>query len=518
MESESRTAKSLKNAQVSLFYYFANLILGFWARKVFFDYLGSEVLGLDTTAANLLGFLNLAELGIGTSVAYFLYKPIYSKDYLTINKIVALQGWIYRRIATVILLAAAVLMCFFPIIFDNVKIPLWYTYATFSVLLFGSMLGYFINYKSIVLSADQKGYKVSKVTQGALLAVKIFVLLIMPYVAYPFFYYLGMHLFGYVFGSIWLCYVIKKEYPWLTEAGIKGREVLREMPEILTKTKQVFIHRIAGVIFVQVCPFLMYSFTSLTIIAYYGNYLLIVGKLSLLLQTAFASTGAGVGNLIAGADHNRVKKVFWELIDSRLYMSWAALFTIYIVVQPFITVWLGAEYKLNNIIVLLLIIQQGVTMNRTTVDSFLAGNGQFSDIWAPAAEGVFTFILAYGFGYLWGIEGVLAGILLTQSFFVGWWKPYFLFAKGFKWDSFEYFIPFAKRCLMLVVLAFVYRFLFSLYDNSYISNYIEWFVFASVVFTIISVTMFIPFYLFFSGTRDFVKRMEPLIVKKFKRK
>ena len=75
MDSNSRTIESLKHAQVSLFYYVVQILLGFWSRKVFFDYLGSELLGLDITASNLLGMLNLAEMGVGTSVAYFLYKP-----------------------------------------------------------------------------------------------------------------------------------------------------------------------------------------------------------------------------------------------------------------------------------------------------------------------------------------------------------------------------------------------------------------------------------------------------------
>ena len=65
---ESRTAKSLKNAKVSFFYYFIFLILSFWSRKVFFDYLGAEITGLESTASNLFGVLNLAELGVGMSV------------------------------------------------------------------------------------------------------------------------------------------------------------------------------------------------------------------------------------------------------------------------------------------------------------------------------------------------------------------------------------------------------------------------------------------------------------------
>ena len=58
--TNSRTSKSIKNAKVALIFYFAQLVLGFFSRKAFFDYLGSEFLGLNTTASNLLGFLNLA--------------------------------------------------------------------------------------------------------------------------------------------------------------------------------------------------------------------------------------------------------------------------------------------------------------------------------------------------------------------------------------------------------------------------------------------------------------------------
>ena len=121
--SDSRTTKSLKNAGVTLFFYFISVLLGFWSRKVFYDYLGSEVLGLDTTAATMFMFLNLAELGIGASVGYFLYRPMYENDTLTMNEIVALQGWIYRRVACFIIVASVILMGFFPLIFSFLNIP-----------------------------------------------------------------------------------------------------------------------------------------------------------------------------------------------------------------------------------------------------------------------------------------------------------------------------------------------------------------------------------------------------------
>lgn len=517
MNNNSRTSKSLKNAQVSLFYYVVQLLLGFWSRKVFFDYLGSEILGLDTTAGNLMGMLNLAELGVGTSVAYFLYKPLFEGDYAAINRIVALQGWIYRRVAFIIMAGAAVMMCFFPKIFADADVPAWCPYATFGVMLYGSLLGYFINYKQIVLAADQKGYMVSRVTQGASIAFKVIVLIIMPYTEHPFLWYLGMNFFGGTFGCLWLCHVLKKEYPWLTVKGIRGREVLREQPDVLKKTGQVFIHNVSGMIFWQVCPLLMYKFTSLTVIAYYGNYLMIVGKIAAILSMVFGSTGAAVGSLIASGDKPHIKEVFWELMDSRLYISWVGLFAIYFLVQPFITIWLGEKYLLSNTILALLIVQQAIQMNRVTVDSFLNGNGQFKDVWAPIVEGCFTFVLAYALGSVLGIEGVLLGIIIPQCLFIGIWKPFFLFHLGFGFSWKDYFVPFAGRCLLIGACAAAYWLLFGLYDFTRVTNFASWTVYAVVVTVIVSVSLWAVFWIATPGMKQFTSRMRGVIEEKLKR-
>lgn len=39
---DSRTSKSIKNSSVALVFYFINLVLQFFSRKIFLDYLGPE--------------------------------------------------------------------------------------------------------------------------------------------------------------------------------------------------------------------------------------------------------------------------------------------------------------------------------------------------------------------------------------------------------------------------------------------------------------------------------------------
>ncbi|MDO5443774.1 MAG: sugar transporter, partial [Bacteroidia bacterium] len=162
--SYTRTKNSLRNSLVAVGLQVVALLIGFWSRRIFLNHLGTEVLGLNTTATSLLQFLNLAEMGIGSAIAVTLYKPIFNDDRRTIKEIVALQGWLYRIIALIVLGGSAVLMCFFPLIFNKTPLPLWYAYASFGVLLYSSLLGYFFNYKQILLDAHQQNYKIQLCT------------------------------------------------------------------------------------------------------------------------------------------------------------------------------------------------------------------------------------------------------------------------------------------------------------------------------------------------------------------
>ena len=119
MSQESRLKKSLLNARVNLIFYFLSLALSFFSRKIFLDALGADFMGLIGTLNNLLGFLNLAELGISTAIGYVLYKPLFEHDEKKINEIISVFGFIYRRIGFIILSAGCALACFLPLIFPN---------------------------------------------------------------------------------------------------------------------------------------------------------------------------------------------------------------------------------------------------------------------------------------------------------------------------------------------------------------------------------------------------------------
>jgi O-antigen/teichoic acid export membrane protein len=490
------------------------MILGFWSRKVYLDCLGVDVLGLNTTASNLFGFLNLAELGVGAAVLYFLYEPLNNNDYQTINKNVALQGWIYRRIAYLIIGGAFILMAFFPLMFKNMNLPMWYAYATFSVMLFSSMLGYFINYKSIVLNADQKGYKVTIATRGFSILIKVIEIIFLPLVVNPFVFTLFTSVISTIFGCLWLNHILKKEYPWLKTSGYKGKELLKELPGVLKKTKQLFLHKLSGVILLQLSPLIMYAFSSLAVIGCYGNYNTVLTQVSQVVQMVFASVAAGIGSLIATKDNQRIFRVFWELYDSRFCIISVTLVCVYFLIHPFFALWIGKQYIMGRVFLSLLIIESFIRLTRTTVDQYISGFGLFQDVWAPFAEMCINLIGAIGFGYLFGFKGVIMGNILSQLLIVYLWKPYMLFKLGINHSPKYYFIPVIKRHLLIVANVIGLSVLFNLFLPSVFSSYLEFFLYGLLIFIVVSILLWGEFCLFSQGMRDFNVRIISLMLKR----
>ena len=301
VQQESRVKKTLLNARVNLIFYFLTLALSFFSRKIFLDCLGANFVGLTGTLQNLLGFLNLAELGIGSAIGYLLYKPLFEHDQQKINEIISVMGYLYRWIGIIILAAGIILSFFLPLIFPDsdtgFSLPLIY-FAYFSFL-GSSLIGYFINYRQNLLGADQRNYVVTAYFQSATI-IKTLVQMVLAY--YTANYYLWVVVefaFGIIYSFI-LNWKINQTYPWLKAEVAQGKKLFRKYPEVMTKTRQLFVHKIAAFVQNQTTPFLIYSFVSLQIVAFYGNYTIITDKISQLVNNFLGSTDAGVGNLIAG--------------------------------------------------------------------------------------------------------------------------------------------------------------------------------------------------------------------------
>lgn len=504
----------MKNSLVALVIYFVNLVLNIFSRQVFIQYLGAEVLGLNTTATSLLQFLNLAELGIGTAIGCTLYKPLLDDDHQTINEIVSLQGWLYRRIAMVVIVGSAILMVFFPWIFNKMELPLWYAYASFGVLLFSSLLSYFINYKEIVLSANQEGYKINYSYKSIILLKILVQIFAIKFLDNGYIAWLILEVVFAIIAAMTLNYTIRKSFPYLVTDVRAGKALKHKYPDIVTKIKQLFFHKIGGFVLTQTSPIIIYSYATLTLVAIYGNYMLIVMGLSALLIAMFNGLAASVGNLVAEGEMKSIISVFRELYSSRFCIISILSYGIYKLSPGFITLWVGESYILDNISVLLIIAIFFIQTERETVISFLNAYGLFQDIWAPIAEASINLGLSILLGYFFGLHGILVGIFLSLFFVIFLWKPYLLFSKGFKRSIKGYVTMYAKHLILLAVSILMTEYLFTIFPLQVINSISTLIINCLIVITIFGLTLTLLLYIFEKGMKSFVHRILHIFIRK----
>lgn len=448
----SRVKKTLLNARVNLIFYFLSLALSFFSRKIFLDCLGADFIGLTGTLQNMLGFLNLAELGIGEAIGYLLYKPLFDQDRTKINEIISVMGYLYRWIGLIILGSGCILACFLPLIFPasdtGFHLPIIY-FAYFSFLA-SSLIGYFINYRQNLLAADQRNYVVTAYYQSIVI-IKIIIQLVSAYYTRSYYLWVGIELtFGVVY-SIILNWKINQTYPWLKTNIRTGKSLYKHYPEVMTKTRQLFFHKIGGIVQFQLAPVLIYTFGSLFLVAAYQSYQIITVKVSGLINNVLGSARASIGNLIAEGKKNKTISVYWELFSLKFYISGFAIMGVYFMINPFIALWLGLEYILPNNILYLILIIMFIGLYRGVNDDFIYGFGLFWDVWCPVIEAGINIIVAVIMGYFYGLFGVLMGNVVSLTVIICLWRPYLLFHWGFKTSVYIYWKGFLKLLCLTIL-------------------------------------------------------------------
>ena len=209
-----RVHRSVMNIKVGIFFYVISLFLAFFSRKIFLDCLGAEFIGLTGMLMNIMSFLSVAELGIGTSIVYFLYKPLQEDDHEKINEIMSMLAYLYRCIGLIIGLGGFVVSFFFPWWFNNLTTGLPLVYFAFYSFLATAIAGYIFNYKQLLVGANQKQYLVNAYFQ-TIGIVQSITQIILAYSYRNLYLWVAVGIVFTIIGIIVFNIRIRQLYPWL---------------------------------------------------------------------------------------------------------------------------------------------------------------------------------------------------------------------------------------------------------------------------------------------------------------
>ena len=453
----SRKKNGIKNVTITLVFYIVSMLLAFFSRKVFIDYLGENIVGLNATIINLLGFLNLAELGITSAIATSLYKPLYQNDTNAINDIISIFNYLYRLVGCVILVIGLVATLFIPSIFDDKGIELKFIYAAYFVFFSTNLVSYFISYKQILLTADQKDYII--VTWTKIFNIIKVVLQIIALEGLNLGYYSWL-LIELVFGlsyGFWINYKVVKIYPWLISKFSLGKKKRKEYKDVFIKIRQIIPHRLSGFVLSQTDNIILFAVTSsFAIVTQYNNYLLVIGGITLMIVVASNGLYSGVGNLIAEGNKLAIRSLFKEVVSLYFYVGGVITICLGVLTQPFVILWLGDQFIIDSWIFYLILFNSSIAIFRLPVELFLNGYMLYKDTWAPITEALINLVLSILLGYKFGLIGVVLGTTISLILIVCIWRPYFLFHNGFNetvrsyWTSVIYYIGIMAVSFVLI--------------------------------------------------------------------
>lgn len=502
----TRVANSVRNAKVSTTFLLLTLLMTFFSRKIFIDTLGTDLVGLTSTLQNVLGFLNLAELGIGAAVASMLYKPLYEKDERRINDIISIFSYLYRIIGFSVLAIGLVVSLFLPLFFKNSGVELVDIYGGYFTFLITTLVGYFISYRQTLLDADQKQYVIVALTNIAMIGKLAVQIILLKHYGGGYIEWLAVELvFGIIYG-FWINSKVTKRYPWLQTSFSRGRLVRKEYRDLFRTIKNVIPHKIGTFVLMQTSSILVYTFTSLAMVTIYTNYTMILTRAVQIVAMVFNGVGGSVGNLVAEGNKKDIKKVFWELHFFFFLLGSVLVICGFYLTDPFIHLWLGDGFELEPVAFYLLLLNSFIGVIRLPINLYLNAYVLFKDVWAPCTEATVNLLTAIVLGYFYGIAGVMSGATVSLLLIVVLWKPYFLYHEGFKEKVSEYWRGYIRYILVLIITWFIVEIAVRmgiLLDNT---NFFNWIINA-LALLILSGSVYSILSMFFCrGGKDVLRR------------
>ena len=160
----SRTKNSVLTMVFSGIRQILTFLLAFVSRTVFIYTLGAEYLGLNGLFTNILQFLSLTELGIGSAIAFYLYKPLATLDVERIKVIMKFYRSCYHIVGLSMLGLGCLLMPFLSKLV-NLDQPIPDNlYLIYFLFLCNSAFTYlFFAYKQTLVMANQEQYRIEKI-------------------------------------------------------------------------------------------------------------------------------------------------------------------------------------------------------------------------------------------------------------------------------------------------------------------------------------------------------------------
>lgn len=403
--------------------------LGFFTQRIFLHILGAEYMGLNSLFVNILSALAVAELGIGNAIIFSMYKPMAEDDHETIRALMAFYKRWYAIIGLVILCLGLAILPFTPAIVGEQSLDVS-VQIIFAISLADIVLSYYLGYKRSIIFVAQQNYIVDFV--GLIYIVLLAGLqMLVLFLTKNYYLYLLVKLALRIMQNVALNTIAGKLFPYIKQPNPPAlSKKIRK--DIAKKVKGLIYHKVAYFVVLGTDNIIITTFLGLFVNGLYASYYMIISSLQGIFNQIITATTASVGNLLVENNKAKQFEVFKKIRFINFWLAMFGMVGLLVVMDSFITVWLGAEFLLSFEVLLVLAINFYVYVTRTAYGVFKEAAGIFyEDRFVPIIESVVNIVASIILVNIFGLAGVFMGTILSSLVLYIYSYPKFVYKNLF---------------------------------------------------------------------------------------
>lgn len=282
-----RFKNSLRNGSLAFLGQIITILMGIVLRWFFVHLLGQEYLGVNSVMESMLMILSMTELGIGTSVAFALYKPIDQNDEKRIGSLMAFYRKTYHLIGILTAIVGPMLIPFMRF-FTREAVNVGSLNLIYIIFLANTVLSYFFAYKRTLISAYQQNY-INSVTEDLFAVVKYILQGIAIVVYKSYIGYLLINMACTLGTNIVISYICDKKYPFIK--NYRSEKLSKTDSDGLKRSVVSLMYQKIGAKLVMGTDNLMISYAKLSLMGIYSNYSMVISIISRVVYNMLYSLG-----------------------------------------------------------------------------------------------------------------------------------------------------------------------------------------------------------------------------------
>lgn len=412
MKSE-RKKSSFKNMITAVSSNVLTIIVGLVAQAVFIKILGSEYLGLNGLFSNVISMLGIVELGMGSAIIYNMYKPIAEENHEKIKSLMQFYKKSYRIITLIISIIGIMIIPFIKYIVDIESVTVGINvYLVYILFLLETICSYILSYKRSMLYADQKEYITNIIHMGYTILVNTMQLTFL-YFTHDYYLYLIIKVMMRLVENIVISSYVNRRYSYLLDNNVTKLDRKTEK-DIFQKIRALFFHKIGTFIVSGTDNIIISKYLGLVTVGLYSNYYMIINAVQTVINHIIQATRASVGNLLVTESKTKQFDIFNKIRFVNFWISCFSSICIFVIMDSFITIWIGYKFVLPTKVLLVLVINFFIVSSRSTYGAFKEAAGIFyEDRFVPIIESLLNIVLSIIFVKKFGLMGVFMGTIAS---------------------------------------------------------------------------------------------------------